>query len=240
LIEPSAKFEDLKVPLRDPVQGVSEVSAVLGTPEWWPTGSRVAVAMAHSASGDLNDPLLTYLHRELTARKCLTLRFNFPFAEAGKSHRGDVAEELESAFRSALSVLGRDPTAAPAHLFIGGLGLGAKVAAQMASAAMRIDGLFCLGFPLHPQGKPEKASADMLYRIIAPMLFVQGLRDRSCDIDTLRRCLQRVGAPTRLNLIEEADAHFRVTRKSGIDVASVHAAVLQSVSNWIDSVVRSV
>lgn len=234
MIEPTAKYEELKLPLRDPVHGVSEISAVLGIPEWWPTGSRVAVAIAHGAGADLNDPLIEAVHRDLTERKFLTLRFNFPFAEAGKTARSDNDEILESAFRSALSVLGRDPTAAPAHLFLGGVGLGSKVAAQLSIAPMRIDGLFCLGYPLHPQDKPDKATPDVLYRMIAPMLFVQGMRDRACDINTLQTILQRVGAPTRLNLVQEADSTFRTTKKSGIDPASVRAAVVNSVATWIE------
>ena len=69
---------------REPVHGLDELSAVLGIPEWWPTGSRVAIAIAHGSNSNLDDPLVEYIHRELTERRFLTLRFNFPFAEAGK------------------------------------------------------------------------------------------------------------------------------------------------------------
>jgi predicted alpha/beta-hydrolase family hydrolase len=235
VIEPSAKFDDIKIPLREPVHGLNEVSGVLGIPEWWPTGARVAVAIAHSANTRLDEPLIEHLHRELTHRKLLTLRFNFPFAEAGKRASADSPEVLEATFRAAIAELGRDPTAAPAHLFLGGLGLGGKVAAGMATAPLRLDGLFFLGYPLHPQDKPEKADAEHLYRIISPMLFVQGLRDRSCNPDVLRDALKRVGAPTRLHLVEEADSNLRVTKKSGIEASAVHAAVLESLSSWIQS-----
>ena len=67
------------------------------------------------------------------------------------------------------------------------------------------------------------------------MLFVQGLRDRACDTSVLRTALQRVGAPTRLHLVEEADSNFRVTKKSGIDATAVHAAELESVAGWVQS-----
>jgi len=234
VIEPSAKFEEFKIPLRETVHGISEVSGVLGIPEWWPTGSRVAVALAHGSTGDLDDPLIAYLHHELTQRKYMTLRFNFPFAEAGKRASSDSLDVLVATYRNALAALGRDPSAAPAHLYIGGLGLGAKVAAQMATAPMRLDGLLLLGYPLHPQDKPEKAAPENLYRIIAPMLFVQGTRDRTCHIDTLRAALARVGAPTRLRTVEEADGNFRVTKKSRLDPAAVHAAVLEAVVAWIE------
>ena len=234
VVEPSARFEELKVPLREPAHGLDEVSAVLGIPEWWPTGSRVAVVLAHGSTGTLDDPLLTYVQRQLTERRFLTLRFHFPFAEAGKRASSDSPERLQNAFRAAIATLGRDPSSAPAHLFIGGLGLGARVAAHMATEPIRIDGLVLLNYPLHPRGKPERADAEDLYRIISPMLFVQGLRDPSCHPDKLREALGRVGAPTRLHLVEEADATFKVTKKSGIDVQAVRHAVLEAVASWIE------
>ena len=67
-------------------------------------------------SVSLDDPL----HHELVgrartvgapvsefARKLLTLRFNFPFAEAGKRATSDSAEVLEATFRAAISELAR-------------------------------------------------------------------------------------------------------------------------------------
>ena len=52
------------------------------------------------------------LCRALTERSYLTLRFNFPFAEAGKRSSADSAAVLERAIRAALNVLGRDPDGA--------------------------------------------------------------------------------------------------------------------------------
>ncbi len=110
LVEPSAHYEDIRIPLRNAVHELDSVSGVLGIPEWWPTGARVAVAMAHGSTGDLNDPVLEVLHRELTENKCLSLRFNFPFAEAGKRSAADSMAVLEHTFRAAVGVLGRlDP-----------------------------------------------------------------------------------------------------------------------------------
>ena len=55
------------------------------------------------------------------------------------------------------------------------------------------------------------------------------------DLKVLQEKLKRVGAPTRLHLVEEADSNFRVTKKSGIEPAAVHAAVLDSLASWIQS-----
>lgn len=234
MVEQSSRFEEIKIPLREPVHGLDQVSGVLGIPEWWPTGSRVAIALAHGSGGDMNDPVIEHLHRELTARRYLTLRFNFPFAEAGKRSSSDSVAVLERTYRSALAMLGRDPTAAPAHLFLGGKGLGATAAAHIATSLSRIEGVFFLGFPLHSQDKPESVQAEKLYRIISPMLFIQGTRDRRCDIDALKGVLGRIGAPTTLHLCEEADQNFKVPKRSGRTEEQVQAELLGWMAAWIE------
>jgi predicted alpha/beta-hydrolase family hydrolase len=238
VVEPSARFEEIKIPLSDPVHGLAEVSAVLGVPRWWPTGARVGVVLAHGAHGDSSAPLVEALHRELTERRYLCLRFNFPFAEA-KKRRPDSPAVLRRTFRSAIGALARDPTAAPVHLFLGGIALGAQIAADLSVARVRADGLLLLGYPLHPQDKPERVQADQLYRVVAPMLFVQGTRDRFCDLDTLRHTLARVGAPTALHAVEEADHRFRVLKKSGRTAADVEQEIVGVADAWMDKVLAS-
>jgi predicted alpha/beta-hydrolase family hydrolase len=239
VVEPSARFEEIKIPLADPVHGLEEVSAVLGIPRWWPTGARVAVVFAHGASGDMNEPALEALHRELTERRYLSLRFNFPFAEAGK-RRPDEMSVLRRTLRNAIALLARDPTAAPAHLFLVGKGLGAQVAADLSISRLRADGLILMGYPLHPGSKPDELQAEQLYRVVAPLLFVQGTRDRCCDVDALKRVLTRVGAPTRLQVVENADQNFRVLKKSGRTEEQVNEEILSASDSFIEQVLDGV
>jgi predicted alpha/beta-hydrolase family hydrolase len=227
----------VKIPLQEPLAGLREVSGVLGIPEWWPTGSRVAVVLAHGSSGGLSDVLLEQLQHELTERKFMTLRFNFPFWEnhrAGKRATPDPMPVLEKTFRSAIATLGRDPVASPAYLFLGGKGLGARVAAELARSQVRLDGVFFMGLPLHSQDKPETVQAEYLYRIVSPMLFIQGTRDRRCDLDALRRCLSRVGAPHSLHVAEGADQNFKVLKKAERTDQQVRAAMVSVIGSWID------
>lgn len=236
-MEPAARFEAVKIPLPEPVHGLEAVSGVLGIPRWWPTGARVSVIIAHGSGRDMDDPIIEYLHRELTERRYLTLRFNLPFAEA-KKRRPDSSRVLRRTLRSAVTLLSGDPTAAPAHLFLGGKGLGGQVAADLASSRLRVDGVFFLGYPLHTAGKPETVQADQLYRLIAPMLFVQGTRDRSCDIEVLRQALTRVGAPTTLQVCQDADQHFKVLKKSERTEEEVRQEVLNGLDTWITRILE--
>lgn len=233
MTEPSARFEEVKVPLEEPVHELEHVPGLLGVPEWWPTGSRVAVVLAHGSQKE--DPLLDGLQRALTERKYLTLRFVFPFVEAGKKRADDPAV-LQRTYQSAVSVLARDPTAAPAHVFAGGKNLGAVAAVHAATGRLRAEGLFFLGYPLHKQDAPDQLRVDRLFRVITPMLFLQGTRDRNCDLATLRRTLARVGAPVHLHVVEEADHQFRVPKRTGRSAEEVRREILETLDAWIPRV----
>ena len=236
VVEQSPRFEPLTIPLATPASGVESVSAVLGVPEWWPTGSRVAVIIAHGSASDMNDPVITGLQQQLTERKFLSLRFNFPFGEAGRRSGTDSLETMDKVFRAAISILGRDPTKAPAHLILGGKGTGAWVAARLATARLPIAGLFFLSYPLHPQDRKEKAQAESLYRITSPMLFMQGTRDRRCDVDTLRQTLQRVGASTTLHIFEHCDQNFKVPKRSGRNAEDVQTEIYSTLHTWLATI----
>ena len=240
MVEQSPRFEELKIRLPEPASGIEEVSAVLGIPEWWPTGSRVAVAIAHGSASNMDDPVIIDLHRRLTEQKLLTLRFNFPFGEVGRRSGTNSIEVMERTYRAALSVLGRDASQGPAHLILGGKGAGAGVAAQLAAGRLRLAGLFFLGFPLHPQDRKAEVRAESLFRITSPMLFVQGTRDRRCDVDTLRETIRGVGASTRLHVIEEADQNFKVTKRSLRTEQDVRDETFDVLHRWLGKVIGEV
>jgi len=232
-MEPTTQFEEVQIPLTAPIHGCKSVSGVLGIPEWWPTGDRIAIVLAHGGPSNFEDPLLAALSGGLTEKGYLTLRFNCPFAEAGKRSSADSPEILERGFRAALNALGRDPTALPARLFVGGLGLGGRVAAGLVADRLHADGLFLLGFQLHPQDRPEDSDPDILYRATTPMLFIQGTRDRRCNGAALRQALRRVGAPIELYDVKEADSAFHVSKKSGRTNEQVQRETFGVLSAWL-------
>jgi hypothetical protein len=233
VVESSVRFEEVRIPLPEAVHGLQTVTGVLGIPEWWPTGSRIGIVLAQATQKE--DPLLESIQRGLTERTYLTLRFRFPYAEAGKK-RPDPMPVLHRTYQSAVSILGRDPSAAPSHVFTGGKNLGALVAAHAATSRIRVEGVFFLGYPLHKQDKPDEVRADRLFRVISPMLFVQGARDRHCDLPTLRKTLARVGAPVQLHVVEDADHSLRVPRKSGRTPQEIEAEIMTTLAGWIRSV----
>jgi predicted alpha/beta-hydrolase family hydrolase len=234
-VEHVARYEDVKIPLRDPVHGLSELSGVLGIPEWWPTGARIGVVLAHGGQADMNAPMLESLQKSLTDSGYLTIRFNFPFAEARKK-KPDEDIILEDAFGAAMGILARDPTAAPAHVFVGGMHLGAKIVANLSAARLRSDGVFLIGYPLHQAGKSDEVEARPLFRIIAPLLFIQGSKDKFCDLSALRKTLLRVGAPYSLYTLEEVDHRYIAPKKSGRPDEEIYQAIAAKLVQWMSKI----
>ncbi len=234
MVERSAKFEEIEIPVGDAASGRQSVSGLLGIPVWWPTGARIAVVLAHAEKSNKNHPLLEFLQRELTDRKVLTLRFNFPYAEGRRRRKTNPMETLVRTYRNAIAVLGRDPILAPAQVFVGGHGLGARVAAQIATRQPRIDGAFFLGFPLHEPGAPDTASAEELYRISSPSLFIQGTRDPRCDLQALGRTVRRMGAPIDVRSIRDVDDNFSLVGDDPRKPEAIQAEVLHRLVRWTE------
>ncbi|MBW2414981.1 MAG: hypothetical protein JRG76_10775 [Deltaproteobacteria bacterium] len=171
-MDTNPRFEDMQLQVAPDLV----ISANLGIPEWWPSGNRVGLVMAHDVGSNMENEALVWLQHQLVSLGVLSLRFNFPFAEQGRK-RADPDPVLDRAYRGAILGLMRDPQNAPAHLVFAGFGLGCRVAAQILAHGAKADALVCLGFPLHAAGKPSQLKADPLFRVICPTLFVQGARD---------------------------------------------------------------
>lgn len=229
-MESNAKTEVLTLPVAPDVT----TTGTLGIPEWWPSGRRVGVILAHDAPYTQDQPLLVRLQDHLVDRGFLTLRFNFPFAEAGKK-RPDSPAMLERTLRAAIAGMVRDPQNAPAHLVIGGSGLGCRVAAEAVAHGIKVDSLVCLGFPLHPSGKPSQQKADFLFRLICPILFIQGTRDPYCRVDRLQLLLKRIGTPTQLAVVEDADHSLQVIKRSPRTQEDVDAQVVSVLMHFLEA-----
>jgi len=104
---------------------------------------------------------------------------------------------------------------------------------------MRIEGLFFLGYPLHKKGETEALRDERLYRIVTPMLFVQGARDDFCELDLLRQVLRRVGAPVQLHVVEDANHRLRILRRySKRKSEEVHAEVHGALESWMANILN--
>jgi uncharacterized protein len=191
------------------------VSAILQRP----TDAQWLYVLAHGAGAGMRHAFMSGIAAILAERGVATLRYQFPYVEAGR-RRPDPAALLERTVRAAVAEAARRAPDLP--LFAGGKSMGGRMTsqAQAAEPLPGVRGLVFLGFPLHPPDKPSTTRADHLARVELPMLFLQGTRDDLADLDLLRPVLRPLSR-AELVIIDGADHSFRVPARSGRRPADV-------------------
>ncbi len=199
-------------------------------PADWDGGT--AVVLAPGAGAPMDHPFLVHVARALCGRGFLAVRFNFPYQTAGR-RAPDRAPVLEATWRAVAAAVRAE---GPHCLVLGGKSMGGRIAAQVAAAGEPCDGLFFLGYPLHPPGRTEKLRDAPLRALHQPLLFVQGERDRLCDLGLLREILAGLAAPLTLHVIPEGDHSFKVPKRSGRTEGEVWDEIARVLGDWVAGV----
>lgn len=157
--------------------GTAEVSAAFGAADGDLAAGADApiVAIAHGAGAGMDHPFLIGFATALRTAGLHTLRFNFPYVEAGRRMPGPAAHAILTwrAVVAAASERGSGSVVAC------GKSYGGRMASMAAAedAGLAATGLVYLGYPLHQPGKPEKPRTEHLPAVPQPQLFVEGTND---------------------------------------------------------------
>lgn len=168
----------------------------------------------------------------LAERGVATLRFQFPYMEAGRK-RPDSPAKATTAIRAAVAEARRLAPDLP--LFAGGKSFGGRMTST-AEADAHLDGVSGIaffGFPLHAGGKPDDTRAAHLFSVGLPMLFLQGTRDRLAEIEMISGVCERLGAHARLAVFDGADHSFKVPKSSPVSDDDTMTALLDAVAGWM-------
>jgi len=207
-----------------------EVSSVWAFPEDFSAGESPALILAHGAGSNMDHPFLSFVHEALARRGILTIKFNFPYVEAGRKVP-DYPQRLVRTWRAVVQRVRTD--ARPGKLFLGGKSMGGRIATVVVADGEPVSGLVLLGYPLHPAGRLDQLRSEHLGHITCPMLFIQGSRDRLCNLDALERVLAPLPAPVTLHLIEEGDHSFKVPKRTGKTEQEVWGEIVDSIASWL-------
>lgn len=200
-----------------------------------PEESRASLMLAHGAGAGMKQRFLEATSTGLGRRGIATLRYQFPYMEAGRG-RPDTPAVATATVRAAAAKAAELDPGLPR--FAGGKSFGGRMSSTAESEApLGVRGLVFLGFPLHPPGKPSTERAAHLDRVAVPMLFLQGSRDDFARLDLLQDVVARLGDRATLAVYEGADHSFHVTKASGTTDADVLAAVLDQIATWISRTV---
>jgi predicted alpha/beta-hydrolase family hydrolase len=195
-----------------------------------PPSAFATIVVAHGAGAGMDHPFLVGFAASCVDEGLATLRFNFPYLEAGR-RAPDPEATLRDAWRAAFGAASARADAGP--VWASGKSLGGRIASMCAAdGQIAPAGLVFLGYPLHPPGKPERIRDEHLYRIEVPMLFLQGTADPFASADLLAGVVGRLGERATLLPFEGAGHSFEV-RGAKRDPASTGASLAAPAAAFI-------
>ena len=225
--------------------GGEKVTALLIHPE----DALALLVLAHGAGAGMRHPFMEGLARRLGERGVATLRYQFPYMEAGK--RGpDRPPVLIRTVRAAVSRARAIADTTP--IFAGGKSLGGRMTSTTAAEAgwraepgaahdqdeveRAVLGIVFFGFPLHPPGQPSAERAEHLEQVKVPLLFLQGTKDAFATLELLRPVLTSLGPHATLHLIDGADHGFAVPKSTGRTAEDVLDELADTTVEWMRQV----
>jgi uncharacterized protein len=169
------------------------------------------LVLAHGAGAPMDSPFMDNLAGLLAEQGIGVVRFEFPYMqerrENGKKRPPNKQDVLLDTWREVIEELGN-----PEALYIGGKSMGGRMASLIADE-QTVAGLVCLGYPFHPQGKPEKLRTEHLADLQTPTLIVQGTRDKLGDQEEVET--YSLSSAIDVLWLEDGDHDLKPRVKSG-------------------------
>ena len=159
--------------------------------------------------------------------------FDYDYMRAGRK-RPDPLPQLIAAHRAALQAAREKHQ--PDSTFLIGKSMGGRIGCHV-SLEEKVDGLFCLGYPLCAMGDRTKLRDEVLRALTTPILFVQGTRDSLCPLDLLERVRAEMKAGNFLHVVEGGDHSLRVPKRqlqaTGETQEGVDQRILKSIADFV-------
>jgi len=198
-----------------------------------PPDAFAVLVLGHGAGAGMRSPFMAGFAEAIGRLGVATLRFDFPYMQAGK-RAPDRAPVLLEAWREAFAEGVEHAGGRP--VLAGGKSMGGRIASMAAAEGMPAAGLVFLGYPLHAPGTPEKVRDEHLYAIGVPMLFLHGTQDPFADPALLGRVLKKLGPSAVDRPVEGGDHSFNV-RGAKWDPREVGASLATEAAGFIRGLV---
>ena len=208
------------------VPGSGRVSAVRTAAK----DARWTFIYAPGAGSNIHDPFGVHAARALASLGVTTVRFQFPYMEAGRKSP-DRPAVLEATWRAVIDA-SRDTKT---RLVVGGRSMGGRIASMVVAEDGTAGALALFAYPLHPPGKPEQLRIAHFASIKVPALFVSGTNDAFGSPDELRAATKQVKR-SKLHLLEGADHGFAVRKSSGRTREDVWVEAVGALTVWLAAI----
>ncbi|MGI9609348.1 MAG: alpha/beta hydrolase family protein [Acidimicrobiia bacterium] len=192
-----------------------------------PSEGSTGVLLAHGAGLGQDQEWMVYVRDGLAAAGIPVLTFNYPDMEAGRK-APNPARILLACHRAALAELRTRVD----RVVLAGKSMGGRMGSHVAAEGEEVGGVVFYGYPLVGIGKTEPRDTSHLADIGAPILLIQGTRDRMAPLDVITPVVESTHDAT-LHIIEDGDHSFRVLKRTGRDAWEVLDEVVGVTSSWI-------
>ncbi len=187
----------------------------------------IGVLLAHGAGLGQDHEWIVHVRDGLAGAGVPVLTFNYPYMEAGRK-APNPARILLACHRAALHELRQRI----GRVVLAGKSMGGRMGSHLAADGEPVAGLVFYGYPLVGVGKSEPRDVSHLAGAGAPMLFVQGTRDRLAPLDLITPVVESL-PDASLHVIEDGDHSFRVLKRTGRDPKEVLDEVIEVNVDWM-------
>ncbi|HIG44287.1 MAG: alpha/beta family hydrolase [bacterium] len=199
--------------------------------------SKSLFVFAHGAGADMSHQHMSQLADALVEQSISSLRFNFPYMQAGGKRTDNLSVCVSTITNAFLLAKSLQPDAS---IFLGGHSFGGRMASHFAAQAENqlaheFTGLVYFSFPLHASKKPDTRRASHLTQIKNPQLFISGTRDTLAYLDLLEPIVNSL-PQGRLHLLDTADHGFKILKRTRTSTESVYEESGRIVRQWIDEI----
>ena len=181
---------------------------------------------SHGAGAPLTSDFMHKVSNGLAHQGIRVARFNFNYmqqrVDTGSRRPPERAPKLIEQFLQVINELDQP-------MVIGGKSMGGRMASLVMAEHLlpQVKGVACLGYPFHPQGKPDKLRIEHLGQVKVPLAIIQGTRDKLGSQEEVAT----YGLPNTLqwHWLEDGDHDLKPRVKSGF----THEQHIQSTIDYL-------
>ena len=218
---------------------MEETQFVLSTPHGeldttllTPSNACALFVFSHGAGAGHRHASMAAIANALAAHEIATLRFNFPFMQAGR-RRVDARDVATAVIQEAFVHAQQYdlPRFLCGHSFGGRMNSHAVV-----DHSIQCAGLVYCSFPLHPAKKPSVQRAAHLEQIKEPMLFLSGTRDDLADAPLLKGVVESLPS-AQLHWLETANHSYTILKRTRVNPLDVFTEIAQRARRFVDELI---
>ncbi len=188
--------------------------------------------LAHGAGAPMTHQHMQAIADALAAEGIATLRFNFPYMDAGRN-RTDAVPVCVACFRAAVDDA---RTRATRPVFVGGHSFGGRMSSHFLSEAgdRGVLGGIYFSFPLHMPEKPAVTRAAHMSSIAVPQLLLSGTRDGMARPDLLEGVVATL-PDARIHWLDTADHSFKILKRTRTVTEDVYSEAARVAAAFVRS-----